>query len=250
MNIESDRLKTLKSQAERAQATFEEAEKKLERPDGSKLFSDDVHEEELAELRSGRRRTLEPIQMEAARIRAEAETEAGRARHFDPMEVLTDEDLTRANARRAFAIDAAQTLPVDSLKGRLEAVLAEGDKGLVYAHWMAGQRRGESIRERAREARRGAGASTNVETVTELDDVLGRMEAALVGNRKETAIQEARARADEAIEVEMLAAHLKEGDRNAAEAYVRRTYGPTIERIREEQAERERRNRTRLGQAG
>lgn len=48
----------------------------------------------------------------------------------------------------------------------------------------------------------------------------------------------------------MLAANLKEGARNSAEAYSRRTYSPTIELLAREQAEHEERDRTRLGRAG
>ena len=115
---------------------------------------------------------------------------------------------------------------MEVLKGRLEAMLAEGDKGLIYAYWMAGQRRREAIRERTREARRGAGGASTAQSVaTPLDDVLERMEAALAGERRERAIQEARERAEKALGVEMLASSLKEGARTYAKAYLNRRYG-------------------------
>lgn len=185
------RLADLKAAANRAQETFEAEKGKLYRPDGSKLFADDVHEEEMAKLRSERRRTLEPIRKEANELGRKAQADAELAKHSDPMEALTDEELSRANVRRAFAIDAAETLPMDALKGRLEAVLAGGDRGLIYAYWTAGQRRREAVRGKT-------GATT-------LDDVLGRMEAALVGDRREKAIVEARERMNEALDVERLA---------------------------------------------
>lgn len=236
MTTKADRLKTLKSQAERAQGTFEEAEKKLYRPDGSKLYSEDVHKEEVGKLRSERKGTIEPIEHEVFEIRRGAEADRERARHFDPMDALTGEELARANSRRAFSADAAETLPVKDLEGRLDAAIANGDRGALYALYVGAQKRKAS------------------NAPTALDGALGRAEAALIGDRREKAAQEAGGLVEDAMDVELHVSSLKEGARNSAEAWTaRRTREGAyraVDEIRRGQAERAERERARLGQAG
>lgn len=113
--------------------------------------------------------------------------------------------LERANQKRGFAADAADALDVETLKARLEAVLAGGDKGAIFAHWMGGQRRRGRILERRREnAPSGAAAvgAPPVSITTELDDVLGRMREAIDGGRTASEIEAAKQRSREALDVQ------------------------------------------------
>ena len=58
-----------------------------------------------------------------------------------------------------------------------------------------------------------------------LGEVLGKMEAALGGDRRTAQSEAAKRKEGEAMEVELLAGNLKVGARNSADAYIKRTYG-------------------------
>ena len=145
-----------------------------------KIFSDAEHAERLNTLRGERNRVLGEVEAELQAAFQEANAEITNLENRDPAELRASEELARANQKRAFASDAAETLDVGSIVRRLEAVLAGGEKGSVFARWMAGQRRREKILERGRENARSASeanpvAAAQTFTITELDDVLDRM---------------------------------------------------------------------------
>lgn len=200
----------LRARAERVQRIFEEGRAALHRSDGQRRFSDAEHAERLNALRGERNRVLGELEEELRAAFEETNAQITNLEHRDPTELLTSDELGLASQKRAFASDAAETLDIETLKARLEAVLAGGEKGSIFAHWMAGQKRREKILERRRENARSASeanpvAASQIHTFTELDDVLGRMHEALDEGRTATAIEAARTRLQELADVEQTA---------------------------------------------
>jgi hypothetical protein len=138
--IKDAKLRDLNARAERAQARYEEAKKGLFRADGSKFYSDDVHDEQLKKRANERNGVLRDIEQQAHEMKMAVASEVERIENADPANSLSSEELEQANKRRAFAMDAADTLDTKVFGKRLESVLAGGDKGSIFAYWMAGQR--------------------------------------------------------------------------------------------------------------
>lgn len=221
------KLGDLKVRAERAQERYEAGEKRLYGSDGSKVYSDDVHNEEVGKLRAERNRELGEVEEMVREERAAASARAENARSADPTEALTAEELARANAKRAFAVDDADALDAAAFGKRLESVLAGGDKGAIFAYWMAGQRKQGQMRER-RSTDDAPGR--HVSASTPLDGILQKMRERLDGGRTRESIEAAKLVESNAIDVEMLAGSLKYGVRTPAEAYMRRAYGDVGQR--------------------
>ncbi len=206
--IKDAKLRDLNARAERAQARYEEGEKELFRADGSKLYSEDEHRQRVRALAQERNGVLRDIEQQAYEMKAAVASEVERIENADPADSLTPEELEHANQKRAFALDAAETLDPEKFKKRLEAVLAAGDKGSIFAHYMAGQHR--SKERNGRVPFRG---------------VLERMEAALGGDRRASEVEKAKRKEGEALQVELLAGNLKVGARSSVDAYMNKTYG-------------------------
>ncbi len=201
----------LKARAERARRTFEESRAKLFRADGkTKIFGDAEHAERLSALRAERNRALGEVEAGLREAFREANAQLTNLEHRDPTELLSPQELALANQKRGFALDAAEALDTGALVRRLEAVLAGGEKGSIFAYWMGGQKRRERILERRRENARRASdhpfeSAAQIPNTTELDDVLGRMHEALDGGRTAAAIEAARERLGAIATVEQIA---------------------------------------------
>ncbi len=206
--IKDAKLRDLNVRAERAQACFEEGEKELFRPDGSKLFSDSEHGERVRALEQERNGVLGDIEQQAKEVRMAVATEIERIENADPADALAPSELEQANLKRAFAVDAAETLDAEAFGKRLESVLAAGDKGSIFAYYMAGQRK-----------------SKDRDSRVSFRDVLAEMGAALGGKSRAADVEAAKRRQEEAVEVESLAHNLQSGSRNAYGTYAKRTYG-------------------------
>jgi hypothetical protein len=108
--FKNEKLRELKARAEMAGRRFGEGKKRLYQADGSPLFTEVVMREEMDKLAVERDRVL--FGVEGAReIRHGASETLERLENRDPTELLTDEELERANARHALAHDAAEGLP-------------------------------------------------------------------------------------------------------------------------------------------
>jgi hypothetical protein len=220
--INDARLKVLQARAEAAQSRFETQERTLYRADGERVYGAAEHEERLRTLRAERTAELREVQEEARQVGEDARAEIERVENADPLASLSAQELTVANARRDFALDAADSLGAEDLEKRLRSVLAGGDRGEIGAYFAAGSRaRGRIIerrRDRAEENARTPAARASVNTFTALDGVLSEMRQVLVGD--ETAeIEAARALQQEAVSVELQAATL------TVRAYAARNYG-------------------------
>lgn len=176
--IKNARLRELKARAEAAGRRFSEGAGRLYQADGSPLFAEDVLRTQLEELARERNRELLAIEEEAREIAAGAGGIIERLEHADPADLLTDEELARANAWRGFANDQAASLPVEDLRKRLDSVLHGGDRAAIFAHLLAGQRRRQTILERRREAAAASGPGGTpaaYSDITALDEALAAM---------------------------------------------------------------------------
>lgn len=224
-DIKDGKLKDLNARAENAQARYEEGEKTLFRSDGSKLYSEDEHRQQVRALEQERNGVLSDIEQQTHEMRMAVASEIERIENADPADMLTSEELEQANQKRAFALDAAESLGTEALKKRLESVLAGDDRGSIFAYLMAGQRKAEDIRQQRRKALTDAGRpAASGARVTDLDEVLGKMEAALGGDSRDAEIEAAKRKEEEAMQVGLSAGYLKAGARSAAEAQLKKRY--------------------------
>ena len=145
-----------------------------------------------------------------------------RAEHIknrDAAELLGADELQVANDRRAFALDAAQTLGVEELIGRLRSVLSGGDKGAILAYCSAEERRRREIVQ----SRPDSAPGRPVGSSTELDGVLAEMREVLDPGA-DVEIQATREKKDQAVKIQVLAGSLQQGGRTPLEVYQRQAY--------------------------
>lgn len=137
-------MNTLEQRIEQAAKAREEAEASLLRPDGSRRYSDEEHEERTRTIRREHAERFGAIEAEIAGRVERAEERLFGLEHADPSGALSTEELERANARSAFVADECRGLPLGALAKRMAAVLASGDRPtmFLYAHH-AGLRVGE-----------------------------------------------------------------------------------------------------------
>ena len=212
----------LKARATAAQQRYEEAEARLYRTDGAKLYGDEEHEERLSALDAERREACQSVVEAARSLRVAAEEEIGRAKFTDHADRLTPEELEEAGRRLPFSSMDAESLPEEELAGRLESVLTSGNKGTMYAWYKAASQRRRRIIEGRRETLRQTGQSpAAVPSATALDAPINKLGATLdpgAGSR----LEEARRREREALRVEMEAGNLARGSSSSAAGYVSR----------------------------
>lgn len=244
--IKNDRLRTLKAKAEAAGRRFEEGKNRLYR-NGQQLFAEDVHREEMEKLAKERNAVLLAVEEEVREMSRNSGNILERLQNADPSELLSEDELARANARRPFARDAAEVMDLDSLRMRLESVLESGDKANIFAHLVAGRSRKDSIVSRRREkATTQAGtpaAGASVTSSTQLDEVLGAMEKALGGEKRDSELEATRALGAEAGDVEATANKLRYEGRSQAQVWAQQNLavpGPDVGAAREEAREMER----------
>lgn len=113
----------------RMDATAErlEAEKaKLYRPDGSKLYADEEHEERLRSIEQEHTTAFDAIEADVGRSISRAQEDLLKLEHSDPVDLLSNEELERANSKSPFVLNECLNLPPAALTKRLSAVLASG----------------------------------------------------------------------------------------------------------------------------
>lgn len=246
--IRNERLRTLKAKAEAAGRRFEEGKRRLYR-NGQQLFSDEVHRDEMDKLARERNGVLFEIESEAREISAGVAGAVERLENSDPADLLSAEELEKANARRAFALDQVDGLSAGDLRKRLDSVLASGDRANIFAYLVAGRHRRERIMERQRE--RAASSSSSGDPAaatpaiggTPFDRTLEAMQKALGGEKREAEVEAAKAASVESFEVESVANGLRFDGRSQAQIHSMKNYavpGNPIEATREAAREAER----------
>lgn len=184
-------IEQLKRQAEAAKTSFEEAQARLFRPDGSRLFSDEAHQEQLAVLRSERNTALQEIEQQLAAETSTAQKDLAALENGGPTTLLSTEELERASAARALVADDVASLAPDELITRLRAVLHGGDRGSMLTYMQAGRRRAREM-----------GDSPAKFELTALLEELGN---GLVSDERRAELEAARSRIREAGEVREMA---------------------------------------------
>lgn len=240
--IRNERLRTLKAKAEAAGRKFEDGRKRLYQADGSPLFAEDVMKLELEKLARERNGEIFAVEEEVREIAAGAGDTLERLENADPADLLSAEELERAERRRAFALDQAEGLSVEDLKKRLESVLAGGDRANIFAHLVAGRRRQQAIierrqeRERAEVGQSGTAVPPSYTSGTPLDDTLEAMQKALAGQKRAAELEAAAALGRESFEVESVAHSLRHGGRSGV--YSPDYAVPGVSREQAQEAER------------
>lgn len=251
--IKNERLRNLRAKVEAAGRRFDEGKRRLYQANGDPLFAEDVMKAELEKLARERNAVLFEVEEEVREIAADSSGILERLQNADPIALLSEEELARANARRGFANDEADSLSASDLARRLESVLHAGDRASIAAYLLAGRRRRGAILERRKEraeARSGNGvaAPPSYEASTPLDETLDALEKALGGEKREAELEAAKAIGREAFEVESTAHSLRYEGRSFAEVHALQSYavpGPYPEAGREKAREMERLARVR-----
>lgn len=205
----------LQSRALNAEGTRDRAREALYRPDGSKRYSDEEHNERQRAISEMFREALTTIEEDVEREAATAETELATLEHGDPTTFLNTEELERAGAKRVFVNEDVEGLPAREIAGRLRAVLGGGDKASIFCYLQATERR---VRE----------TNTPPDGVSE---VLTEMRSELMGDSRRREIEGTRLRMEEAREVKGLVWNLRRGGRNAGEVYRKQAYGDIAQRF-------------------
>ncbi len=192
----SYRLKSQGRDVQRAGDAFEDAEKKLYRSDGTKLFSDEEHAARLTKLREEFAGKVEKVVSEAETDAKGYEREALASLYTDPASQVSASERGKLETSRAFVKEDAEDMSVPALSERISAVSAGSDKVAKVLHARYGRRRLETLNaESNRLAREGqpAGpeAAREIRTLTEAV-------AALELQLKDTKTEERRQAVEEA----------------------------------------------------
>lgn len=190
-------------QVDQALASFRRKEQQLYREDGERIYSDEEHA-----------RRVEGLLQEFDQAKSQAEAEADRAvesanktlqlEHRDPTDVLTAEELARANARRAFVAEDAEALPLSELTDRVRAATVAGDKATAFLYARYARRRVDSGLEAGRE--RGGLPARDAALLRTLGEALDELDGLLVDPEAEHKLSEARASLDAAQKLKLHAA--------------------------------------------
>lgn len=190
-------------EVDQALAGFRRKEQQLYREDGERIYSEEEHA-----------RRVEDLLQEFDQAKSRAEAEADRAvesanktlqlEHRDPADVLTTEELARANARRAFVAEDAEALPLSELTNRMRAAVAAGEKATAFLYARYGRRRVDSELGAGRE--RGGLAARDAALLRTLGEVLDELDGLLVDPEAERKLSEARTSIDAAQKLKLHAA--------------------------------------------
>src|SRR4051794_27097445 len=124
----------MKERIDNAVERHEAAKAELFRPDGTKLYGDEEHAEREAALRRVFLGEMDSIEGDIAQRIASTEEELLALEHADPTDILTNEELSRANAKRAFVADDCFNLPLGQLEKRCRAALASGERTTMFLY--------------------------------------------------------------------------------------------------------------------
>lgn len=176
----SFRLKSQERDVQRAVSAFKEAEKKLYRNDGSKVYGDEEHAERLGRLREEFSEKIGKVVSEVEEDAREYEQEAHSYAYTDPIKGLSSLERARLDSSRPLVAEDCERLSVEELTQRIEAVSAGADRVAKVLHARYGSYRVRSIEERRdREFQAGTsrpGSSAEAERLSSLRTALRGLE--------------------------------------------------------------------------
>jgi len=122
-----------KYRIEEAATQREEAEAKLYRDDGSKVYGEQEHRERLAAIRAEYSRAFDRIDAAIEERVEQSEGELVALEHADPAGSLSTEELQRAAAMSGFVGAEVDGLSTQNLVRRVRAAASSGDRAAMYA---------------------------------------------------------------------------------------------------------------------
>ncbi len=128
-----------------AAETFRAAEKALYRGDGQPRYAPEEHAERRAALFAVFDTACETADNAASKVIADAEQALLGIEHDDPTGRLSADDLTSANAKRAFVAEDAERLPLGDLAARCTVALVAGDTATIFLLARYARKRGEAV---------------------------------------------------------------------------------------------------------
>jgi hypothetical protein len=132
----------LKNQIDSAAKAAELDKAKLYRKkDGSKLFSDEEHNERIAKINDEFTRTANEVADQLNELIEKQQAELLNLRHGDPTEILSGGELTVANNKAMFVREDCETLPLPELANRLRAIRSSGSPVTRWLYVRYGQMR-------------------------------------------------------------------------------------------------------------
>ncbi len=163
---------------DRAADRFRADEGKLLRPDGTRRYGDEEHAERVAALLADFDTTAQAAHDHAETTIADAERTLHTLEHGDPVDRLTPDELTRANAKALFVREDAETLPLPELAERCRVALAGSDRAAQLLHARYATRRAHAMQEAAHGQGRRL-PDSDLAALRDLDTVLREMDTAL-----------------------------------------------------------------------
>jgi hypothetical protein len=210
----------LRERIDAAATAHERARKSLLRADGLARYAPAEHNElesvAQAEFQDKLRRVEDEISGRLESVEQRLQVEANR----DPSSVLTAEELSEANSRRAFIGDEAFSLSPEALERRIRAVIAAGDRAGAFVYATA-------IRSMTNEADSEFGDSP-ADAANRL--TLERLAAELSAFLDPTAEARREKLEEEIAELEKIKTYAyarRHGGRDLAEVYLNQAYGST-----------------------
>jgi hypothetical protein len=119
---------------EQAMEHQEARKSELYRADGGRVFGDEEHSEREAAIKQEFNAAMDAIEAGVDAKIASAEESLLVMENSDPTDALTTSELEGANARRPFVSDEVYTMELDKLADRCRAVLAQGERPVMFLY--------------------------------------------------------------------------------------------------------------------
>ncbi len=218
-----------KQQMEQAMERQEARRGQLYREDGGRLFGDKEHAEREAAIKQEFNETMDAIESGVDEKIASAEESLLVMENSDPTDALTTSELEGANARRPFVSDEVYTMELDKLVDRCRAVLAQGERPVMFLYALysnqrvggdAGSTAGEYLGKKYGETTGGFATGAKAEAVREVVIELQRKlnpSAAKKGEAARKTLEEAKSLKSDIY-------FRRRGVRSAGELYLKEKY--------------------------
>lgn len=189
----------ISKQADAANQRRESEEARLYREDGSRMFSDAAHADQMTEITGRRDETIAELQEQTDSAVTAAHTRLEAVENQDPLDRLSEDELQRASGRRAFAKEDAEDLPIPELTSRVKAALHDNDKAMITLYARYSSRRADAEREKMRQAG-GAGGAADAQALGDLREAVEAATKKLNGGGRAMALKAAREKLEAAQE--------------------------------------------------
>lgn len=192
-------VEQIRNDADAANRRRESEEAGLYRQDGSKMYSDAAHADQMNELTARRDETVAELQEQADSAVTAAHTRLEAVENRDPIDRLSEDELQRASGRRAFVKEDAEDLPLAELTSRVKTALHDNDPAMITLYGRYAARRADAEREKMRQAG-GSSSAADAQALGDLREAVEAATARLNSGGRAMALQAAREKLEEARE--------------------------------------------------